>query len=469
MTVRSSPFTMAMVDSRGLLVVAALLHYVASSVSAVQVAESEASLAYSRATAGVHRVDASLHTRAEDQVASLRGLRSLSHRSLSQSAAAANVFRSAAASHARGGMKLHRQVPGAVPLYTPKMGLANVTAPTAFPPPPPVLHPWKDMQPLDTAVGNYIISGFIAQPTVTPVPSQSSLDLAFACPALLTWPQQVSVSAPDPCGSMDTGNWTVTGGALMINWMTSCVDTTSPGITAPSVSSVTTYTVANGDLFGTSQERPTLTGGVIDLRDCGGATVFTVEEKVYKQGGKPDPDACDLYHSCDGVVYFQYFIKDRQGKVIALTPYTTIFQESFEVQDPAGVMIASVSRNGWAPPEQASAEYCRDNKPRMWNLKYAETPPGTWQEVTAQWPIAAMMTMLAQRDQKRAPNGQVLWSNCEAMKSGGYVLLGAFGFCCCVCIPMAIFLVCSAPLLRALGEAESRFLPKRMGKPAYYN
>lgn len=466
---------MAMVGNSCLLVIACF-HSFVTSASGLKATESEANLAHSRTFSGLQRVDDSLHTHAEKQAATaarLRGLRS--HRSLSSHSLSANVFRAAATTGSRGGIK-HLQVPGAVPLYTPKMGIANVTEPTAFPPPPPVLSPWKDMQPLDTAVGNYIISGFLEQPTVTPPPSQSSLDLAFACPALLTWPAEVSVSAPDPCaGRISEGNWTTTGGdgELFINWGTSCIDTTTSRIKAASVSAVTTFTVPNGDLFGTSQQVLSLDtmagGGRLVIRDCGGATVYTVEEKMYKQIGKADDDSCEKYGSCDGIVYLQYFMKNIAGETIALTSYLTIFQANFDITDTAGVKIASVTRNGWAAPEEATPEYCADAKPRKWILKYEKSPPGVWAAVPAQWPLAAMMTMLAQRDEKRLPNGKVVWDNCETMKSGGWVVILVVGFSCCVCIPMAIFLLCSAPILRLFGNAESKFMPKRMGRPGRYN
>jgi len=355
-----------------------------------------------------------------------------------------------------------------VPLFIPKMGLANVTEPTAYPPPPPVLHPWKEMQPLDTAVGNYLISGFIVQPTLTPPPSQASLDLAFACPALLTWPAEVAVSAPDPCGSLSSGTWKSSDGSTLINWDMSCLDTTSPGLTAPSVQPVTTYTMPNGDAFGTSQAVTTPYGGsYIELRDCGGAAVFTVDEKIYKQTGKPDETACQKYGSCDGVLYFQYFIKNSGGQVVAMSGYTTFFQDSFDITDSTGVPIVTVSRNGWEPNNRRPD--CSANpKPRLWNLKFASSPPGQWAAGTAQWPIAAVMTMLAARDNVRMPDGHVLWSNCNVLKTMGWVFLGGSILCCCVCVPMLIFLLCSASILRFVDEAEKRFFPKRMRKPSAY-
>lgn len=393
--------------------------------------------------------------------ARLRGLRAQSR---SSHGLRANVFRASSVARTR----LHsRQAPGAVPLYVPKIGLANVTDPTPFPPPPPVLHPWRDHQPLDTAIGNYLISGFIAQPTVTPPPTQASLDLAFACPALLTWPGEISVSAPDPCGEMDNGKWATKGGDVQIKWATSCIDLFSPGISMPSVSPVTVYSVGNGDLFGSSQERMTLSGSQIEIRDCGGATVFTVEEKVYKQAGEADPDSCQKYRSCDGVVYFQYFMKDMGGTVVALSPYTTIFQDSFDITDTAGGKIATVSRNGWEPDDLKPV--CSANtKPRVWNIKYASSPPGNWAAATNQWPLATFMTMLAHRDQYRQPDGRVLWSPCETAKSTGFVVGTGAVFCCLGCTPMVIFLLCSASIGRFFTQAEERLFPRRMGKPALY-
>jgi len=446
---------------RGLFV-SALLHVLALAAEAAATGErraSEASLVHAHAD--------SVHSLSQ-KAASGAHLRARSH---SSHGLHANIFRAATASNARTRLRTAAQAAQA-PLYVPKIGLANVTDPTPYPPPPPVLHPWKDMQPLDTAVGNFLISGFIAQPTVTPPPSQASLDLAFACPALLTWPSEVAVSAPDPClktadYAMDRGSWKTKDGVALITWETDCIDVQSAGYTAPSVSAVTTYKMPNGDLFGSSQEITGFGGKHIDIRDCGGASVFSVTEKIYKQTGKADGDSCKKFHSCDGVLYFQYFMKDASGKVIALTPYTTIFQDSFVVTDPAGGKIAEVSRMGWDPPIRP---VCDENtQPRVWNVKYAGSPPGAWGSATAQWPIAAMMTMLAHRDDQRQPDGQVIWSSCEVMKTGGIAVLGAIFFCSCICIPMAIFLVCSASIMKFIKDCEDKLLPRRMGKPAHYN
>lgn len=366
----------------------------------------------------------------------------------------------------RGGLSARQ-----VPLYVPKVGLANVTEPTAFPPPPPVLHPWQDNQPMDTAVGNYIISGFITPPTATPPPTQESLDLAFACPVLLTWQNEISVSVPDECQSESSGNLTgVNDGPLLLNWETTCLDH-PPGLHTPQFSSMTTYTTDNGDLFGTSGlEAQGPWRDVIVLRDCGGVAVYTIEEKVYKQDGEPIEEVCQKYGSCDGVVYLQYFIKDASGTTIGMTPYLTIFQRSFTITDPNGILIASASRNGWDPKGangiQKPSECTGERK--VWHLKFAANPPGIWQSTANQWPIAEMMTMLSQRDMLRKPNGRVIWSNCEVMKATGLFSSIVLLILACMCCPFFLFIFCSGPCAKSFHYFEKRYYPERMGRPSMY-
>jgi hypothetical protein len=326
------------------------------------------------------------------------------------------------------------------------------------------------MQPIDTAIGHFLISGFIEKPTLTPPPSQSSLDLAFGCPALLTWPTEVAVSAPDPCGKTNVGNWTYDGGKeLLISWETKCIDTSATASTSDRMLAnhpTTTYKVPTGDIFGSSQDIRSMFSDYIMLRDCGGALVFTIEEKVYKQEGKADDQACQKFRSCDGIIFFQYFVKDKAGKKVAMTPYLTIFQDSFDITDTSGAVIATVSRNGWDPPTVPVD--CANAPIRVWNIKYAASPPGLWATATNQWPIAEMMTMLSRRDMLRQPTGAVDYDVCEVAKTGmqvaGVFLLGL----CCFCLPFGIFLICSGPLHSTLYDWEHRFFPRRMGKPLKY-
>lgn len=465
-----------MVSSRlvlGILVV----HHLATSASAVQATKTEAAEAVSvhaRTASTLKKVEAgALHTRSlEASGAHLRG-----RRAQSSHGARANVFRAGRVGQ-RGGLRRAKApeeavgLPGAVPLYIPKMGLANVTEPTPFPPPPPVLKPWKDHQPLDTAIGNYLISGFIAQPTVTPPPTQASMDLAFSCPTLLTWPSEVAITVPSECTSMDSGNWTDSNDNEHMQWASTCIDL-SETLHTPSASPVVTYTIpSTGDLFGSSQEVTNWMGETItEVRDCGAAVVFTIEEKIYKQAGKADDDACQKHKSCDGVIYFQWFMYNAAGKLVAQTPYTTLFQDNFDILDggkPA-VKIATVSRSDWEPDDMPKQGDCKaDAKPPVWNLKYEGNPPGDWATVTNQWPLAIFMTMHGLREQNRQPNGSMLFGTCQVVKTSGAILLLLVIFCLCVLAPMTIFLLFSAPMMKFFNEAQERFFPKRMGKPGMY-
>lgn len=384
-----------------------------------------------------------------------------------KSASAFNAFR-AAAHNKRG--ELHRQIP-AFPLYVPMIGLANVTEPTRYPPALPVLEPYNDHQPLDTAIGHYLLKGFMEQPTMTPPPTQASLDLAFACPLMLSWPLEVSVEVPDACHSQTHGNWTnVQDKSLLLDWSVDCLGSGQAGV-LPQATSVTTYTLPGGDIFGKSQERKTPFGTVIDLIDCGGATVYTVEEKIYKYAGEAHGDSCTKYHSCDGTIYLQYFIKDGQGNVVALTPYLNMFQKLFQLNDPSGLKIATVWRNGWDPLPPGETQKCgaeESMKRRAWTLQFVPSPPGVWGAAVAQWPLAAMMTMLAQRDRLRQPNGSVGISICEASKSVGLVIMAALLGFCFVCLPAIGVMLCSSSARTFFHKWEADNLPKKMSMPAIY-
>jgi len=394
------------------------------------------------------------------KVASGGSLRS-SHRS-----SRASAFR-AAKTGTRASQRgtLQRQVPGAAPLYVPKIGLANITEPTAYPPPPPPLEPWNDHQPLDTAIGHYLLSGFIPGPTITPPPTQESLDLAFACPLLLSWPLEVGVGAPDPCSSTTSGNWTsMKDNSLLLNWEIDCVNGKS-GDGLPSATSVTTYMLPTGDLFGKSRESKTPWGTKIELIDCGGTTIYTVEEKIYKYVGKPNRESCEKYQSCDGTVFLQYFVKNGQGAIVAMTGYLNLFQSRFDLNDAGGLKIASVWRNGWDPAIKSD---CATSKGRAWTLQFVAAAPGVWGAATSQWPLAAMMTMLSQRDETRQPNGSVAVNNCEVGKTLALVLLAFIGVCCCVCVPLVVVALFSGPFKGFFNHIETIILPKRMGRPQHY-
>lgn len=393
----------------------------------------------------------------------------------------ASVFRAASASTLRDKGSQRRQAPYQAPLYTPKIGLANVTKPTAYPPPPPSLEPWEDHQPLDTAIGHYLVSGFMEEPTVTPPPTQESMDLAFSCPILLNWPKEVAVLAPTPCASdgmggyakTTSGNWSNKDKKeLLVNWETHCMDIKGQAGMRGAATALTTYTVSNGftfDVFGSSLSRRTPVGNFIELIDCGGVTRFKIDEKVYKQMGKPDDESCTKYKSCDGVIYLQYFIKDARGVTVAMTGYNHIFQSSFDITDTTGVKIAHVSRNGWDPIPNEDCSAYTGPELREWNLKFEKSPPGNWGAAVNQWPLAAMMTMLAQRDLLRQPDAQVLWTECEIMKTSGIVAAVAATLFCCICVPCILAMFLIGPCKTYWADWEERSLPRTMKIPSKWS
>jgi hypothetical protein len=349
-------------------------------------------------------------------------------------------------------------------IYTPKIGIANITAPTAFPPLPPVLAPWEMHQPLDTNLGERIVSGFEFPPTATPPPEQSAMNLAFGCPVLLGWPGDVTIETPTPCSDVQTaGKWNTTGddgegGSEILGWEETC--NLQEYKTTPTV----VYTMPNGDHFGHSQMRTTMFGVQMEVYDCGLNLIHVIEEKVYHQSGPPHPESCDKYGSCDGKVWLQYFIYDGKGAVVGMTSYLHLFQEDWTIVDGGGVPIATVIRaNGWSPVDFSCA-----NATRTWHIHYNGGAAGYWSSPQNKWPIAAMMTMLSMRDTYRLPNGMVTMSKCAFAKSLSYLAM-------LVVLMIILFIAWTLFYKFVLTELRHFFIkkewqicPKRMFKPAIY-
>ena len=92
------------------------------------------------------------------------------------------------------------------PPWVPTIGFSNITDPTPFPPPPLVLDPLRDYQPLETALGEAVFRQFREVPTATPPPDQAALDLFAACPDMsgMGTSSEVRVTVPKCLGSMAT-------------------------------------------------------------------------------------------------------------------------------------------------------------------------------------------------------------------------------------------------------------------------
>eukprot|EP00747_Dinoflagellata_sp_TGD_P191588 gnl/TRDRNA2_/TRDRNA2_55179_c0_seq2.p1 gnl/TRDRNA2_/TRDRNA2_55179_c0~~gnl/TRDRNA2_/TRDRNA2_55179_c0_seq2.p1 ORF type:complete len:457 (-),score=59.12 gnl/TRDRNA2_/TRDRNA2_55179_c0_seq2:168-1538(-) len=343
-------------------------------------------------------------------------------------------------------------------LYTPKIGVANVTAPTPFPPLPPVVDAWNMYQPLDTNLGERIVSGFEFAPTLTPPPEQAAMNLAFGCPVLLGWPLEVTIETPTPCTDVQTaGKWNVSDAGEILGWEETC--SLKELKTTPTV----VYTMPNGDHFGHSQMRTTIRGVVMEIYDCGLNLIHTVEEKVFHQTGPPNQEVCDRYGSCDGITWLQYFIYDGNGAVVGMTAYLNLFQASWTIADGGGVPIATVTKSGWSPVDRSCS-----NETRTWQIHYNGGAAGYWSSPQNKWPIAAMMTMLSMRDTYRLPNGMVTMSKCAARKSLSYLIILVV-LSIILFIALMIFLTVLPEVRTNCLRMEWRLCPKRMSKPTFWD
>eukprot|EP00446_Apocalathium_sp_SHHI-4_P007699 CAMPEP_0177163330 /NCGR_PEP_ID=MMETSP0367-20130122/6358_1 /TAXON_ID=447022 ORGANISM="Scrippsiella hangoei-like, Strain SHHI-4" /NCGR_SAMPLE_ID=MMETSP0367 /ASSEMBLY_ACC=CAM_ASM_000362 /LENGTH=455 /DNA_ID=CAMNT_0018609155 /DNA_START=31 /DNA_END=1396 /DNA_ORIENTATION=- len=345
----------------------------------------------------------------------------------------------------------------------PEFSILNVTTPTLVPP-TARLDPWSDAQPVDTAIGTLIVSGFQERPTQTPPPSQNSLDVVMAgCPMTLTWPVEVSVTTFNPCDSSQIASWLdAATNEPILEYSQSC----SPF--RAGMAPILSYSlIEGGHLMVQSQTITTLTGSKIALMDCRGMTRYLLEEKVYHEKKGKDMTSCEKYGSCDGIVWIQYFMYKANGTLVAQTPYLHIFEPSIKVVDPkTGVTIATATRIGsWEPG------YSDCQGERRWHLVYAppeEQPAGPFASPTEQWPLAAMLSVISIRDASRNPNGLVSPTWCELWKgSTSLMVLGAV----VVALGMAalVFLRDVVPPLTAgLYELEVRILRRRMFVPSKY-
>lgn len=343
------------------------------------------------------------------------------------------------------------------------------TGPTSLNPATPrplkQLRAWDNYQPLDAWLGSMLVERFLAPPKPPMVPGGGVLD---QCPVLSEWPDEVLVDAPNACTGVvaHAGNWTATGasaasGAGIMGWSVSC----SP--LGPSLVPVTTYSLPGGGLFGTSSPVPSMAGNSQELRDCTGYLKYTIDEKVYKVPGEADHALCEEYGSCDGVIYTQYFIKDWAGKPMAQTPFLRLFQNRFFIEDNLGKKIAEVKRVGrWSPMSQQ----CVHNTKKQWLISYADPQKhgssATFSRPAERWPVAQLVTMMANRDADRMPSGLVAPSACEVEKTGLLIFILCFAAAVIVggvllCMRMGV-----VSLQTFFIEFEQSICPKRMAKPS---
>mmetsp|Transcript_25476 Transcript_25476/g.49936 ORF Transcript_25476/g.49936 Transcript_25476/m.49936 type:complete len:400 (+) Transcript_25476:93-1292(+) len=345
-------------------------------------------------------------------------------------------------------------------------------------PPPPQLEPLKDGQPADTALGKYIVDKLSDGPTRTPPPSQEMLDIASACPMFLTWPKVVELETPGTCTG-SSGNWTTAGGAFggvptggfpgLIPMAGSPLASLTPSVLGGWTKScwtmpVVTYRMPNGDLFGSS--RPFwFSSAKHTLFDCSGRAKYVVEERVYHEKGLPHDDSCYKYHSCDGTVWIQYFIKlPLDDQIVAKTQYLHIFQDSFPIFTYEGIKIAQVTRVGhWVPNHGG----CTSG--RKWMVEFMpRTDQGLFSVPSDQWPIASMVAILSKRDATRRPSGLVSWTWCEIRET----VLMVFAFITLILLIGLILRTFSrvwlTPLKEYFYDLEVRMCPPAMRRPSKF-
>eukprot|EP00929_Paragymnodinium_shiwhaense_P014122 TRINITY_DN122006_c0_g1_i1.p1 TRINITY_DN122006_c0_g1~~TRINITY_DN122006_c0_g1_i1.p1 ORF type:complete len:462 (-),score=84.04 TRINITY_DN122006_c0_g1_i1:102-1487(-) len=344
------------------------------------------------------------------------------------------------------------------PKMMPTLSLDAITPPTQFPPPPPRLRAWEDVQPLDTQLGDFLITGLGGDEVFAAPPTRPSLNIALGCPILMDWPQEVIVRLPD-CGM--PGNWFAQGSppTVIMNWSTSC------NIFSADLAPPVYYHSSHGeDYFGMSQTKTTLLGTQVRLFDCEGNVRYTIDEKVYFREGKADPDVCEKYGGCDGEVSLQYFIRDNRDKVVGQTSHLALFQDTVTVIASSGATIATAVRSaGWSPVSEVDC-----NIPREWTITFGEGAAQAFPSPSEQWPIAEMLTIMSVRDGYRRANGLMKPSVCEVVRGtlSFFIFLVILAFC------VALGLFCHNILINRLRAQlvvfEAKYCPKRMKRSAKF-
>lgn len=286
------------------------------------------------------------------------------------------------------------------PTYIPKIGIANVTQATAMPPLPPTLNPTEDYQPMDTAIGDYILKQFQVPPTVTPPPLQSAISAAFACPLFLL-PGRVWVETATGCTDDRHGVWYDANRNVQLMWNESCV--AFPSAVNPDVK----YTLPHGDHMGASVTHLSWSKDMVEIFDCSAGALYTFTEKVYKRLNSVDPQVCEAYGICDYELYFQYFITGANGAPMASTAYLSYMQREITLLDPAAIPIATLQRKGnWKPTDKCPT----------YEKEWIVTFGGSASPLTAppnRWIVVSFTTIMAMHDEDRDKTGFIKPSRCQ--------------------------------------------------------
>jgi hypothetical protein len=306
-------------------------------------------------------------------------------------------------------------------VYVPKVGIANVTAPTSFPPPPPVLNPVSDYQPLDTALGDLIQKQFVQPPTLTPPPSQEMLNVIYACP-LLVLDTSFIVRASN--GGSDTGRSGI--------WMDSLKNTllTWSEKTEAISDLDLSYAMPNGDGFGFTQGEVSMAMSQVDFMDCGLNVKYYMKEYVYHVPGKPasddlcaklkPADSTDTSCPLDGTVYLKYEIWAQGGTMVAVSNMVELFADEFTLSDSAtGAQLVKYARNAAWWPKDGVTTYNKE-----WIVTVGG---GALSDAPVRWVLGMIITALSIRDEERNVDGLVKATNTQiwtwSLIIGGCILI----------------------------------------------
>jgi hypothetical protein len=313
-------------------------------------------------------------------------------------------------------------------VYVPKIGIANVTTPTSFPPPPPVLNPVEDYQPLDTALGDLIQKQFIQPPTLTPPPSQEMLNVIYACP-LLALDTSFIVRASNGCSDNGrSGIWTDSLKNTLLKW-----GEKTEAITELDLS----YTMPNGDGFGFTQGEVSLSMSQIDFMDCGLNVKYYMKEYVYHVPGKPaSDDLCTKSKGkiCapDGTIYLKYEIYQQGGGMVAVSSLVELFADTFTLSDAAtGAQLVQYSRSAaWYPLDGC----------QTYNKEWIVTVgAGALSDAGVRWVLGMIITALSIRDEERSVDGLVKATNTQ-MWTWGLIIGGSIFVLLLIALCVYIFM-----------------------------
>merc|ERR1719201_2798722 len=297
-------------------------------------------------------------------------------------------------------------------VYVPKVGIANVTAPTSFPPPPPVLNPVSDYQPLDTALGDLIQKQFVQPPTLTPPPTQEMLNVIYACPLLILDTSYI-VQVSDGCTTNGrAGVWTDSLKNTLLKWNEKPEAITDIDLT---------YSMPNGDGFGFTQGEASLSMSQVDFMDCGLNVKYYMKEFVYHVPGKPaSDDLCTKSNGkiCapDGTIYMKYEIWQQGGTMVAVSNLVELFADEFTLSDSAtGAQLVKYARNAAWYPQDGCKEYNKE-----WIVTVGG---GHLSDAPVRWVLGMIITALSIRDEERSVDGLVKATNTQ-LYTWGLIIIG---------------------------------------------